>query len=274
MGEEIKCFNGGAPEQAGIGVRLVDCHAHLEELDEPEAAIERAGKSGVRSIVAVGSDRESNRRTLSLSGRHGKVTVHAALGIHPWRLEGRDLEEELAFVERNLGKAVAVGEVGLDFWLKEVRKDPFRRKRQEELLRRLLCLGRELSLPLILHARGAWEECLRLVLEERISKAVFHWFSGPPETLQKVLDHGYWISATPAAHYSEKHRSAIREAPLERILLETDSPVLYEGRRSEPADVVRTLQAVARLKQLPEAEVAEVTTRNALGFFALGEPRG
>jgi TatD DNase family protein len=262
-------MSGGAePVLSDFG--LVDCHAHLEELAEPEAAIERAGGSGVRSIVGVGSDQESNRRILSLSGRHGEVTVHAALGIHPWRLQGRDLEQDLAFVEKNLGGAVAVGEVGLDFWLKESRKDPSHRKRQEDLFRRLLALGRELSKPVIIHARGAWEECLYLVLEERISKAVFHWYSGPLEILRELLNHGYLISATPAARYSEKHQSALREAPLERILLETDSPVMYEGKRSEPADVVRSLQAVARIKQIPEAEVAKVTTANAVRFFGLG----
>jgi TatD DNase family protein len=262
-------MSGGAePVLSDFG--LVDCHAHLEELAEPEAAIERAGGSGVRSIVGVGSDQESNRRILSLSGRHGEVTVHAALGIHPWRLQGRDLEQDLAFVEKNLGGAVAVGEVGLDFWLKESRKDPSHRKRQEDLFRRLLALGRELSKPVIIHARGAWEECLHLVLEERISKAVFHWYSGPLEILRELLNHGYLISATPAARYSEKHQSALREAPLERILLETDSPVMYEGKRSEPADVVRSLQAVARIKQIPEAEVAKVTTANAVRFFGLG----
>jgi len=252
-------------------LRLVDCHAHLEELEDPAAAIERAGRSGVRSIVAVGSDLESNRRVLALCGRHGEVTVHAALGIHPWRLEGRDLEQDLEFVEKNLGRAVAVGEVGLDFWLKEARKDPLHRKRQEDLFRKLLSMGRELSKPVIIHARGAWAECLRLVLEEQISKAVFHWFSGPLEILREILNHGYLISATPAAHFSEKHQSAIREAPLERILLETDSPVMYGGRQSEPADVLRTLQAVARIKQIPEWEAAKVTTENAVRFFGLGD---
>jgi len=173
-------------------------------------------------------------------------------------------------VERNLGRAVAVGEVGLDFWLKESRKDPSHRKRQEDLFRRLLSLGRDLSKPVIIHARGAWEECLRLVLEEQVTNAVFHWFSGPLEILRDVLAHGYLISATPAAHYSEKHQTAIRVAPLERILLETDSPVTYEGRRSEPADVVKTLQAVARIKQISEKEVAKTTTENAVRFFGLG----
>ena len=188
-------------------------------------------------------------------------------GFTPGVWKGRDLEQDLAFVEKNLGRAVAVGEVGLDFRLKESRKDPSHRKRQEDLLRRLLSLGRDLSKPVIIHARGAWEECLRLLLEEQISKAVFHWFSGPLEILRDLLHHGYLISATPAAHYSEKHQSAIREAPLERILLETDCPEIYEGRRSEPADVVRTLQAVARIKEIPESEVANVTTKNAVSVF-------
>ena len=178
MGEEIKYFSSGGIEQVSRELRLVDCHAHLEELEDPEAAIERAGKSGVLSIVAVGSDLESNQRVLSLSGRHGEVTVYAALGIHPWRLEGRDLEQDLAFMEKNLVRAVAIGEVGLDFWLKESRKDPFHRKRQEVVFRRLLSLGRALSKPVIIHARGAWAECLGMVLEEQVSKAVFHWKTG------------------------------------------------------------------------------------------------
>jgi hypothetical protein len=87
--------------------------------------------------------------------------------------------------------------------------------------------------------------------------------------VDRVLGHGYLISATPAAHYSQKHQSALREAPLERILLEIDSPVSYEGRRSEPADVVRTSQAVARIKEIPETEVAKVTTENAIRVFGL-----
>lgn len=258
------------PQQPSSLMKLVDCHAHLEELEEPEAAIHRAGESGVAFIVGVGMDLESNRRTLSLSGRHGEVTVLPALGIHPWSVDANDLEESLAFIEKHIGKAVAVGEIGLDFWLKEARKDASHRKRQEKIFRRLLSLGREFSKPVIIHARGAWEECLRLVLKERVSQAVFHWFSGPLEVLGGVLDHGYMISATPAAHYSEKHQSAVREAPLERILLETDCPVTYEGRRSEPVDVVRTLQAVAGIKQMPETDVAKVTTENAARFFGLG----
>lgn len=151
-----KSESGSGPKQVSSGLNLVDCHAHLEELEKPDAAIERAGRSGVHSIVAVGSDRESNLQVLSLCGRHGEVTVHAALGIHPWRLAGRDLEQELDFVKKNLERGVALGEVGLDFWLKEARKDPYHREQQKALLRRLLSLAREFYKPVILHTRGAW----------------------------------------------------------------------------------------------------------------------
>ncbi len=248
---------------------LIDGHAHLEELEDPLAAIQRAGMSEVAYIVAVGSDGESSRRAMALSGPHGDVTVLPALGIHPWRLGAVDLEKDLAFVEENLVRAAAVGEVGLDFWLKEVRKDPSRRKEQERVFKRLLSRARELSKPVIVHARGAWKECLRLVVETDIPKAVFHWYSGPVEVLKDLLNQGYFISATPAAEYSEKHQRAISEAPLERIFLETDCPMVYGGLKSEPVDVVKTLHAVARIKQAPAAEVARVTTENAAGFFGL-----
>jgi TatD DNase family protein len=103
----------------------------------------------------------------------------------------------------------------------------------------------------------------------QIQKAIFHWFSGPIEVLAKVLGHGYFISATPAAAYSEKHQRAIARTPLENLLLETDSPVEYEGKAAEPADVCKTLEAVAKIKGAKREEVAEITTRNALVFFDL-----
>ena len=143
---------------------------------------------------------------------------------------------------------------------------------QEDLLRKLLSLAERFSKPVIIHARGAWEKCLGLLLEQGIARAVFHWFSGPPDVLKDILNHGYLISATPAARYSEKHRSAIHHAPLEKILLETDAPVAYEGRSSEPADVFITLEAVAGIKQVPQVEVASSTTMNAMKFFGISMP--
>lgn len=250
-------------------MRLFDGHTHLEEIEDLSGAIARAGKSGVFSIVTVGSDYESNKRALEISGKYERTAVHAALGIHPWNLRADQLGSTFRFIEENMEKAVAVGEIGLDFWIKRARKDPSDRELQKEVFERLLDLGKKYKKPAIIHCRGAWEECLNLVIEAQVGKAIFHWFSGPMEILEKVLGHGYFISATPAAAYSEKHQRAIARAPLENLLLETDSPVAYEGKEAEPADVFKTLEAVAKIKGVKKEQVAEITTLNALKFFDL-----
>jgi TatD DNase family protein len=250
-------------------IKLFDGHTHLEEIGDLSGAIARAGESGVFSIVTVGSDYESNKRALEISGTYERTVVYAALGIHPWNLKARQLETTLRFIEEHMGKAVAVGEIGLDYWIKRARKNPSERELQKEAFARLLDLAKKNKKPAIVHCRGAWEDCVDLVMEAQIQKAIFHWFSGPIEVLEKVLDHGYFISATPAAAYSEKHQRAIARAPLENLLLETDSPVEYEGKAAEPADVRKTLEAVAKIKVVKKEEVAEITTLNALQFFDL-----
>ncbi len=111
-----------------------------------------------------------------------------------------------------------------------------------------------------------------MVKEADIKKAVFHWFTGFSSVLKDILDPGYLISATPAAEYHEEHKRAIKETPLGKLLLETDCPVAYgkEVRyRSEPADLLRSLRAVAALKGIDEITVAEQTTHNATQFFSL-----
>ena len=111
-----------------------------------------------------------------------------------------------------------------------------------------------------------------MVKEAGIKKAVFHWFTGFSSVLRDIIEAGYFISATPATEYHGEHRRAIKETPLEKLLLETDCPVTY-GRetryRSEPADILRSLRAVAAIKGIDEISVAEQTTHNATHFFDL-----
>jgi TatD DNase family protein len=113
---------------------------------------------------------------------------------------------------------------------------------------------------------------LNLVQDAGVEKAVFHWFTGFSSVLKEIVGGGYSISATPAAEYHEEHRRAIKEVPLPGLLLETDCPVTY-GRatryESQPADVLRSLQAVSQLKGISEITIAEQTTKNAIGFFSL-----
>jgi TatD DNase family protein len=252
--------------------RLVDSHAHLEEIEKLDSAIDRARQNGVVAIVAVGSDHQSNNRVLEIAGRYPGF-VYPALGMHPGMLlqATTSLEKELQFIEDHLGGAVGIGEVGLDYHkrvLSSTAKD-----RQHSVLQMLLSLGKKHGKPFIIHSRYAWRDSFALTKGAGVELAVFHWYTGPSNVLRDILDAGYFVSATLAAEYHAEHRRAVKEAPLERLLLETDCPVVYQGHQSEPADVTRSLQAAAALKELPPDVVAERTTQNALSLFGLSIPR-
>lgn len=248
--------------------RIIDTHAHLEEIDGLDAALERAREAGVVAVIAVGMDRQTNERALEVSERHPGF-VYPALGLHPWGLETSKVDAALRSIEESVDRAVAIGEVGLDYWLKEARRDPRQKELQRETFSSVLALAKRYRKPVLVHARGSWRDSLEMVRQAGVERAVFHWFSGPMEVLDELLDSGYFISATPAAGYSQPHRQAVRRAPLSNLLLETDCPVEYQGHASEPADLPRVLRAVAKLEGLEEREVAEVTTANAARLFGL-----
>jgi TatD DNase family protein len=232
-------------------LRIVDTHAHLSDLGDREGVIKRAKEAGIEAIVAVGGNLETSRATLEWADEFEEY-VHPAIGIHPSEWMDDDVPETLGFIEANLECCVAVGEIGLDYWYKEARKSGEIRERQREIYVELLGMAESHGKPASVHGRGAWEDALELAREHGPKQVVFHWFSGSLEDLRGVLDSGYMISATPAAEFSKHHRAALAEAPLERIVIETDSPVSYHGKRAEPSDIVRTLRSLAELKGLPE----------------------
>ena len=125
--------------------------------------------------------------------------------------------------------------------------------------------------PVSVHGRGAWDDSLKIAKDHGPERVVFHWYSGPVNVMKRILYHGYYVSATPAVEYSRDHKAALKEAPLDRIMLETDCPVYMRNRRktTEPADVLITLKALAKLKDIDAEEIASVTTRNAKKFFKI-----
>lgn len=242
-------------------MKLIDTHAHLEEVQDVHSMIKNARAVGVDAIVGVGTNIDSCKKTLELSREHADF-IYPAIGIHPQEI-GRDLSDTFLFIEEHLHECVAVGEVGLDYWSK------IDKGLQNEVFSKMISYAESSGLPLTIHSRGAWKECYEAVLNNHVSKAVFHWFSGPVEVLKQVLDSGYLVSASPALEYSKAHRAAIKETPLDALIIETDSPVRYHGKISEPSDVVKTLRFLAELKGLSQEEVASTTTRNAIRLFNL-----
>jgi len=225
----------------------------------------------VVAIIAVGSNYKSNLWVMRESRKYEVkgLRIYPALGLHPCDLDIKRIGKIIGFIKENVNDIVALGEVGLDYWHRDARKNESKRELQRTIFRKILDIARKNNKPLSIHSRGAWTDCVNITIESGIKKAIFHWFSGPLKDLKKLLDHGYYVSATPAAAYSKEHRKIIRETPLENIVLETDSPVAYAGEPAEPAHVVKALNAVAKLKREKVEVVAEKTTENAKRIFEI-----
>jgi len=249
-------------------LRIIDTHAHLSDLQDREGVIERAKAAGIEAIVAVGANMETCRATLEWAQEY-QGYVHPALGIHATEWMDDDVPETLRFIRERIGGCVAVGEIGLDYWNREARKNKDVRERQRELYVEQLGIAVEHGKSASVHGRGSWEDALELAEKHGPERIIFHWYSGPLDVLGRLLDSGYLISATPASEFSKHHRAALSEAPLERIVIETDSPVSYHGKLAEPSDILLTLRSLAELKGITEEEVARVTTRTAKRFFEI-----
>jgi TatD DNase family protein len=253
-------------------LKVIDTHSHLDELESLESALNKAKQDGLVAVIAVGSNHQSNLKVIEIAQNYPGL-VYPALGLHPWALGNLDsdgINLTLKLIEEKVSQIVAIGEIGLDYDKRVIKVAP--KELQKETLKRALALARTYIKPVSIHSRYAWKDTFELVKESGIGKAVFHWFTGVSNVLKDILEAGYFISATPATAYHQEHRRAVKETPPDRLLLETDCPVVY-GRetkyRSQPADILRSLKAVAALTGANESAIARQTTHNALEFFSL-----
>ncbi|RJQ52996.1 MAG: TatD family deoxyribonuclease [Actinobacteria bacterium] len=254
---------------------LVDTHAHLDLLLEEglpvTEALAGARKAGVAKIMTIGIDLPSSAAAVRLAEEHEEV--FAAVGVHPNSADGYDsgVEKEL----RALGaspKVVAIGEIGLDYY-----RDRSPRDRQRAAFRRQLELAVELSLPVCVHSREASEDVLRVLgtLRPRPAGILMHCFSGDIRLAGKMLELGCHIALAGPVTFRNATTTAevARSIPLDRLLLETDSPFLaphpHRGKRNEPALLPLVAQRVADLREISLDEVAEATTANANKLFGL-----
>ena len=254
--------------------KAIDTHAHLDHVKNVDEALKEAQAAGVVGVVAVGIDLIANRRNLEIKKRTQNPKVHLAFGMHPESLENNipgQVDECVEFIRANIKEAVAIGEIGLDYWYKWARKNDDKKKEQRDVFASQLNLAKEFDLPVVIHSRGSWRDCLDMVKAAGIKKANFHWYSGPLDILDEIVACGYVISASPALAYSPQHQDAVKHVPIEHLLIETDSPVFYGDFTAAPKDVLRTLKIYSSLKAMKEDEAAEVFYRNAVHFFNLPE---
>ncbi len=252
---------------------IIDTHAHIDQIEDLGSALKRAGEAGVSDIVAMSVDLGSMQKLMAIAGQYQAPRIHVALGVHPGMVKPENNQTVFDFMKANIKQCMAIGETGLDYWYKWVRKDEVERHKQKESFRFHLQLAREFDLPIVIHSRGAWRDCLAMTKEAGVTRALFHWYSGPLDILDGVLEAGFYVSTSPSVAYSPESRKAMAHAPLERILLETDSPVTYRDGElpfmSEPKDVIRTWKAVAALKNKDEEQTLATVNANAKAFFRI-----
>jgi TatD DNase family protein len=259
---------------------VIDSHCHLADevyAADLDAVISRAKDAGVEramTVLAAGDDKEAAQalRVLSLW-----ADCRFAIGVHPHAAAGfADRPEGAADLVRGqisrTPAARAIGEIGLDYHYDLAPPDV-----QQQVFRAQVSLARELGLPVVIHTREADEDTVRILKEEGKGavRGVLHCFTGGPSLLRAGLDLGLYISLSGIITFpkSGELRETARGAPLDRVLIETDSPFLapvpYRGKRNEPANVARVADAVATLHGIGVREACRLTAAN---FHALFRP--
>ncbi len=262
-------------EESNVG-NLVDTHAHLDMMvrsdRELSQVLERANKQGVLEIISVGIDLASSRKAIHFAENFDGV--YASVGIHPndANLFSDDALKELEGLAENT-KVKAWGEIGLDFF-----RDYTPRRVQYDAFEAQLASASKRGLPVIIHARNALNECIEIISEfskKNGIQGVFHCFSGSTREATRVLDLGFYVSFTGVVTFpnAKDIRDVAAFVPIDRILIETDSPFLspvpYRGKSNEPGRVRFVAEVISRLKNMDFLEVALCTTRNARALFGL-----
>jgi TatD DNase family protein len=252
---------------------LIDTHCHLddERLAGDEAQVlQKAQEYGVEMMVTIGTDEKTSAAAVQIASRHPGRVFHT-VGAHPSDVD-RFGEVELAEIGRLARETApkAIGEIGLDYYHFSDRK------KQAKVFERMIRLARELSLPIVIHDRDAHEDIYRILAEKAQGlKIMMHCYSAGPAFVDRFMSLGCLFSIAGPVTFKngQEHRDAVAKIPLDRLVVETDSPYLaphpYRGQRNEPAYVKLTAEKVAEVKGISLEELAQATTQNAKKFFGI-----
>lgn len=258
-------------------MNLIDSHAHVDVSDydaDRDDMLRRAQQVGVGTILAIGNGPELDKLGAAVAFAKAHDWIYASAGIHPHEAKlATDAHYlELERLARH-PRVVAWGEIGLDYHYDHSPRDV-----QARVFRVQLELASAAKRPVIIHCREAWPDCLKILEEAWRSSGlggIFHCFTGTLAEARQGIEMGFLISFAGNVTYpkAQNLRDVARELPLDRLLIETDSPFLapqsHRGRRNEPAYVAEVARTLANVRNLPPSEVAEVTAANFRRFFGL-----
>lgn len=254
---------------------FIDSHCHLDRLDlaalgtDLPGALRLARERGVGHFLCIGVDLESLPQVLAVAEAYADVS--ASVGVHPLHLDSLEPEIERLVELAAHPKVVAIGETGLDYhYDKESPAD------QQRRFRKHVEAANRTGLPLVIHTREARADTLRILREEKAGAGVLHCFTEDWATAEAALELGFYISFSGIVSFAnarELREVAVR-VPLDRLLIETDSPWLapvpYRGKTNQPAYVVEVAHTIAALRDMPVEELGRQTSGNFRRLFGVG----
>lgn len=253
---------------------IFDTHAHYddERFDEDrDFLLEELHQKGISYILNASASLESLDSSIELSEKHD--FIYAALGIHPHDADKMDegVLQKIRVLSKNK-KVVAIGEIGLDYYYDNSPRDI-----QRYWFERQIELAKELCLPIIIHDRDAHEDTINIIkkTDVKLVGGIFHCFSGSAEMALDMLKHNLYIAIGGPVTFKNARKTidVVKAIPLDKLVVETDCPYLapepYRGKRNNSGYLVHTIQKIAEIKGISEAEVAEATLANAKKVFKL-----
>lgn len=255
---------------------LVDSHCHLGDLTFHEKtqdfseAVANAEENGVTHMLCVNTDLGTFPTMYEKVKEH--KNIFATVGTHPLNIDDYEWTESQLLEYARLPGVIAIGEIGLDYYYEEESKI-----RQQDVFARQIRVAREVGKPIIIHGRCAKDDIQRIVSEEKADEVggIFHCFADEWELAERVIDHGFYISVSGIVTFpkGENIREIARRIPLDRLLLETDSPYLapvpHRGKPNQPAYVRLVAEYVAKLRNISYEEVCQITSENFARLFKL-----
>lgn len=251
-------------------VYLIDTHAHIDMYDNPDEVFLDAQKNGVKKVIIPSVEEQFFDKVISIADRFDDL--YCMLGIFPseaktWTDNILDKMRELSKNE----KVVAIGEIGLDYYW-----DKTFNEKQKEVFVKQIKLANELNLPIVVHDREAHKDCFDILKEvNNGSSVLFHCFSGSPEFAMECVREGWYIALGGVVTFKNavKMKDVAKIVPLERLVLETDSPYLtpvpFRGKENRPAYVNYVAEEIARLRDMDLDELKQITSSNAERFFGI-----
>ncbi len=250
---------------------LTDSHCHLESLENPVEACERARSAGISRIIAIANDEPTYRRSREL--KSDAVELYTTLGTHPHEALTYDEEHWIKLFEHEQSNICAVGECGLDYFYDHAPKDC-----QQKVFEHQLEVALKIQKPVVVHVRDSFDDTLAIIrpYAEKGVQGVVHCFTGSVNEIKLILDLGWYVGFTGIITFgasAEPIREAVQVCPLDRLLIETDSPYLapkpYRGKPNEPAFVVEVAKKVSVLKRVALEEICAATHQNTEKLFNL-----